>query len=180
MKDYPIPVLGICAYSGTGKTTLLTTLLPLLKAEGLRVGIVKHAHHNFEIDQPNKDSYRLRKAGADQMIIASRNLKAWVCERHDNQSEPDLEEVLRPFETEQLDLILVEGFKKIALPKIELHRSSLGLPLIFPNDHNVIAIACDTPVNTASRNLHLLDLNNPIQIKDFILNDYLNLPEQVV
>ncbi|MEJ2212944.1 MAG: molybdopterin-guanine dinucleotide biosynthesis protein B [Gammaproteobacteria bacterium] len=178
MNAFPIPVLGICAYSGTGKTTLLTHLLPLLKNEGLRIGMVKHAHHNFEIDKPNKDSFRLREAGADQVMIASRNLKAWICKRENNETEPDLEEVLRPFETANLDLILVEGFKKISLPKIELHRPSLGLPLIFPNDENVIAIACDSKLDINPGSIPLLDLNLPSEIKDFIVYDYLQVTRQ--
>ena len=82
MIDYPVPLLGFCAYSGTGKTTLLKHLLPILKLEGLRVGVVKHAHHSFDIDHPGKDSYELRQAGAVQMLVASRNRMAWVKESH--------------------------------------------------------------------------------------------------
>lgn len=172
MIDYPVPLLGFCAYSGTGKTTLLKHLLPILKLEGLRVGVVKHAHHSFDIDHPGKDSYELRQAGAVQMLVASRNRMAWVKESH---KEPTLEEALAALEPGELDLVLVEGFKQAAFPKIELYRPSLGNPLMYPLDSNIIAVATDTHL-TNSRTAPLqLNLNQPCEIAEFILENFLSL-----
>jgi len=180
MIKFPVPYLGICAYSGTGKTTLLTRLIPLLRKEGLRIGMVKHAHHQFNVDQPNKDSYRLREAGACQTLIASRKCKAWIEERADQANEPTLAEALAALQPESLDLVLIEGFKKEQFPKIELHRPGLGTPLIFPNDKNVIAIATDDQLPVATGALPLLDLNVPSQISDFILHDFLKNHRQKI
>ncbi len=170
MMDCDCPVLGFCAYSGTGKTTLLTKLLPLLKAEGLRIAVIKHAHHLFDIDQPGKDSYQLREAGADQMVIASRRRIAAITEFRTERSEPDLKEALACVDSRQLDLILVEGFKAEPFPKIELHRASLGKPLMYPHDPDIIAIASDIPVDAADPVLPQLDLNDPAAIARFVLN----------
>lgn len=170
MIDYPLPLLGFAAFSGTGKTTLLTRLLPLLKQQGIRVGVVKHAHHLFEIDYPQKDSYELRHAGADQMLVASRQRTVWVAELQDRQEEPTLQETLQALDPTTLDLVLVEGFKRADIPKIELHRPALGKPLLFPADPDIIALASDEPVAENGRNLPRLDLNQPGAIVDFILN----------
>ena len=169
MIHYPLPLLGFCAYSGTGKTTLLRQLLPLLKNQGLRVGVVKHAHHSFDIDQPGKDSYELRRAGADQMLVASRQRIALVMESRTPQTEPELEEALAVLQPDRLDLVLVEGFKHAAIPKIELHRPSLGKPLLYPQDKHIIAVASDAPLSTPTTSLTLLDLNQPNAIVQFIL-----------
>lgn len=143
IERFPVPLIGFAAYSGTGKTTLLLKLLPLLKAEGLRVGVVKHAHHSFDMDYPGKDSYRLRQAGADEMLVAGRCRFGLIRECREHQAEPTLAEALVLLDPTRLDLVLVEGFKRAAIPKIELHRSALGRPLLFPQDPNIIAIACD-------------------------------------
>ncbi len=127
-----LPLLGFAAYSGTGKTTLLEALLPKLTAAGLRIGLLKHAHHDFDVDKPGKDSYRLRKAGASQMLIASRNRHALMTETPDAEAEFDY--LLTRFDAEKLDVILVEGCKNIAFPKIELHARksvSLGFTLMM-------------------------------------------------
>lgn len=163
-----VPVLGIAAYSGTGKTTLLRKVLPLLRARGLRVGMVKHAHHSFDIDVPGKDSYELRKAGAVQMLVASRHRWALVTEMGD-VGEPALVQLLERLDQSDLDLILVEGFKAEAFPKIELHRPSLGHPLLYPLDRSIIALASDAPLEVA-RDVALLDLNRPERIAGFILH----------
>ena len=105
-----IPILGFAAWSGTGKTTLLRRLLPILAGRGIRVGMIKHAHHDFDVDTPGKDSYELRKAGAAQMLISSRRRWALMVERPVDR-EPPLDEVLLELDQELLDLILVEGFK---------------------------------------------------------------------
>jgi molybdopterin-guanine dinucleotide biosynthesis protein MobB len=167
--QFPRPLLGFAAYSGTGKTTLLLKLLPLLKDTGLRVGMVKHAHHDFEIDYPGKDSYELRAAGADEMLIAGRCRVAWVHECGDRPEEPTLADTLALLNPSRLDLVLVEGFKQAPFPKIELHRPALGLPLIFPRDSNVVAIACDAPPRQDPGALPLLDLNDPQRISAFVL-----------
>ncbi|EOY2075565.1 bifunctional molybdopterin-guanine dinucleotide biosynthesis adaptor protein MobB/molybdopterin molybdotransferase MoeA [Vibrio alginolyticus] len=136
-----IPILGFAAYSGTGKTTLLEALLPKLTEAGLRIGMLKHAHHNFDVDKPGKDSYRLRKAGASQMLIASRNRFALMTETP--EAEAEFEFLLTRFDEDMLDVVLVEGCKNIAFPKIELHREEVGKPWLYPNDENIIAIASD-------------------------------------
>ena len=168
VEDYPLPVMGFCAYSGTGKTTLLTQLIPLLKKSGIRLGVVKHAHHSFDIDHPGKDSHALRKAGADQMLIASRNRQAWVEERPESDQEPTLSEALAALDPDSLDLVLVEGFKREPYPKIELHRPSLGKPLLHPRDPTVMAIASDTPLLAHAPSLPQLDLNDPGMICEFV------------
>lgn len=156
------PVLGFVAYSGTGKTTLLEQLIPLLRREGVRLAVIKHAHHDFDIDQAGKDSYRLRKAGADQMLIASRRRWALMYETPD-QPEPVLHDCIGRLDHDNLDLVLVEGFKHESFAKIELHRPSLGKPAIFPEDDNVIAVATDQPQSLDTR-LPLLDINDPAAI----------------
>ncbi|OUD13199.1 molybdopterin-guanine dinucleotide biosynthesis protein B [Thioflexithrix psekupsensis] len=169
-----IPVFGIAAYSGTGKTTLLLKLLPLLKQQGLRIAVIKHAHHQFEIDQPGKDSYRLRhEGGADQVLVASRQRWVLMAETgHDD--EPRLNELLPHLKQQQLDFILVEGFKHESFPKLELYRPSLGHPLMFPSDESIIAIACDSALNRETT-LPVLDLNNAPAIAAFILKWYFEL-----
>lgn len=171
-NELRVSVLGIAAFSGTGKTTLLTKLLPILKSHGLRIGMIKHAHHSFEIDKPGKDSHELRKAGAEQMLIASRNRWALMVET-DPPAEPRLRPLLQHLGREALDIILVEGFKHERFPKIELYRPSLGHPLLFPEDDTVIAVATDAalPIKTP---LPVLDLNNPEQIARFILVHVMN------
>ena len=169
MIDYPLPLIGFSAYSGTGKTTLLKQLLPRLDARGLRVGMVKHAHHQFDIDRHGKDSYELREAGARQMLVASRRRAAWVCEFDEDRDEPTLEQVLGMLDPNSLDLVLVEGFKRDAFAKIELHRACLGHPLLFPHDENIIAIATDSPLPMHPPRLPVLDLNRVDEIAQFIL-----------
>ena len=158
------PVLGFAAYSGSGKTTLLTRLLPLLRERGLRIGMVKHAHHQFDIDHPGKDSYELRKAGAEQMLIASSRRWA-LMQENPSPLEPDLAELLRRLDRSRLDLILVEGFKDVAFPKIEIFRPSKGHSPLFQQDSAIIAVASDAPLS-ASR--PVLNLNDPAEVADFI------------
>jgi molybdopterin-guanine dinucleotide biosynthesis protein B len=163
-----IPILSFVAYSGTGKTTLLLKIIPLLKAKGLRIGMIKHTHHKkFEIDYPGKDSYRLRHAGAEQMLVASRSLWALMVDFDAEFEEPPLEQLLPHLDQSKLDLILIEGFKHEPFPKIEVHRPSLGHPLFFPNDDTVIAIASDEP-QAILTDLPVLDMNKAEQIVTFI------------
>ncbi|MGZ4998594.1 MAG: molybdopterin-guanine dinucleotide biosynthesis protein B [Methylobacter sp.] len=168
MQNARIPVLGFVAASGTGKTTLLTELIPLLKQNGLRIGLIKHSHHDFEIDQPGKDSFRLRKAGASPVILVSRYRRAIITEFTPEQ-EPRLDDQLKQLDQSELDLILVEGFRTEQFPKIELHRSSLEKPLLYPNDPDIIAIATDAALDTPDY-LTQLELNQPEMIAAFIRN----------
>ncbi|MDH5610875.1 MAG: molybdopterin-guanine dinucleotide biosynthesis protein MobB [Gammaproteobacteria bacterium] len=161
------PVLGFAAYSGTGKTTLIISLLPILQDKGLNVAMIKHAHHDFDIDMPGKDSYKLRKAGASQVLIASNYRRALITETPEGE-EPKLENLISDLDLEQVDLVLVEGFRHLPFPKIELHRPSTEKELIYIDDGNVIAIASDEHISTG--NLPLLNLNNPQEIADFIQN----------
>ncbi|KJG36311.1 molybdopterin-guanine dinucleotide biosynthesis protein MobB [Photobacterium angustum] len=160
-----LPLLGFAAFSGTGKTTLLEAMLPKLVERGLRVAVVKHAHHNFDIDQEGKDSYRLRKAGASQMLISSRYRSALVTETPEEEAK--LPYLLSQLDQTQLDLILVEGFKKLDFPKIELHRKEVGKPWLHPEDSNIIAIAANIPAESA---LPQMDINNLDQITDFVID----------
>ncbi len=166
-----IPVVGFAAFSGTGKTTLLEQLIPILSRSGVRIGTIKHAHHQFDIDTPGKDSYRLRKAGAIQTLIASSQRWALMAE-NPVTDPPELADLVPQLDRKHLDLILVEGFKQAHIPKIELHRASLGHPLLAPGDPDIVAIASDTPL-TAETDLPLLDLNRPEEIANFILVQWL-------
>lgn len=169
LSNASVPLLGFAAFSGTGKTTLLTQIIPKLKRKGLVVGLIKHSHHAFEIDYPGKDSYLLRQAGASPVMLSSSHRRAIIAE-HSSPFEPVLNEELRYFDQTGLDLILVEGFKRESFPKIELHRPSYGRPLLFPDDENIIAIATDLPIYSSIRQLNL---NDPDEITQFIWKDFL-------
>ena len=129
MQHAYVPLLGFAAFSGTGKTTLLTQIIPILKHHGLSIGLIKHSHHNFQIDQPGKDSFRLREAGASPVMLVSTHRRAIITEIMPEQ-EPRLDDQLKLFDQSELDLILVEGFKTEPFPKIEVHRPSLNNPLL--------------------------------------------------
>ena len=146
---------------------MLTQLIPIFKARGLRVGLIKHSHHNIQIDQPGKDSFRLREAGASPVMLVSSHRRAIITE-FDAIKEPDLDAELLAFDQTGLDLILVEGFKAAHFPKIELHRPSLGKPLLYPNDPNIFAVASDETLDLPPH-LTALDINQPNQISEFII-----------
>jgi len=165
-----IPMLGFVAYSGTGKTTLLKKVIPLLKAKGIRIGMIKHAHHDFDIDIPGKDSYELRKAGAEQMLIASSKRWALMVETP-GQDEAQLADLINRLDTSHLDLILIEGFKHVEYPKIQCHRPSLGHELICKDDPSIIAIATDEPLGPKV-NIPQFDLNHPEEIAKFIIDKF--------
>ena len=171
MNRINIPLLGFSAASGTGKTTLLTQLIPLLNAKNLRIGVIKHSHHDFEIDHEGKDSFRLRHAGATPMLLVSKHRRV-IIEEFSNQTEPTLEDQIAFFNSTETDLILVEGFRNAPVPKIELHRAELNKPLLYLNDSHIIAIATDVELNT---NLPQLNLNQPAEIADFIFYTFLKL-----
>ncbi len=132
MIEFSVPLIGFATYSGTGKTTLLCNIIPLLKQKGIRVGIIKHTHHGFGIDHPQKDSCKLRESGAKKIVVSSKTRTAIIIEHPDNEKEPELEDALKNIRTKDLDLILVEGFKQAQIPKIELHRKNLGETLYSP------------------------------------------------
>lgn len=167
MRSFRIPVIGFVAPSGSGKTTLLRKLIPVLVKRGLRVGYLKHAHHTFDLDVPGKDSFEIREAGARQTLLASTERWALQSEQWDKREEPSLTQMLESFDADRLDLILVEGFKHSAYPKIEIHRTVTGKPLLYPEDPDVIAVITD-------RNLpgedHPLELppEDPGAIADFV------------
>ncbi|SFU31323.1 molybdopterin-guanine dinucleotide biosynthesis protein B [Halomonas korlensis] len=156
--DEHLPLLGIAAWSGTGKTTLLEQLLPRLRERGLRVAVIKHAHHGFDIDQPGKDSYRLREAGAAPMVVASRTRVALMMDTP-GFDEANLVELIAMVRQQSPDLVLVEGFKAWPLPKLELHRASLGKPLRAGEDRWIKAVASDQPLALPD-GVESLDLNN--------------------
>jgi molybdopterin-guanine dinucleotide biosynthesis protein B len=133
-------VFGLAGWSGSGKTTLLTALIPELVSRGITVSTLKHAHHAFDVDQPGKDSWRHRQAGAREVMISSQNRWALMHELR-GAPEPTFEELVRRMSP--VDLLLVEGFKHHPHPKIEVYRPSLGKPLLHPEDPSVVAIASD-------------------------------------
>jgi molybdopterin-guanine dinucleotide biosynthesis protein MobB len=163
---YPKPVLGFAAFSGTGKTTLLEKLIPQLAKQGIRIAMIKHAHHDFDIDTPGKDSYRLRKAGAQQMLIASSRRMALMTE-NGTPREPRLDELVRRLDLDNIDLVLVEGFKHVSFPRIELHRKELGKTLMYPDDPGIIAVASDHLADCGE--LPALDINDSAAIAAFIV-----------
>lgn len=167
LSTYP-PVLGFAAISGTGKTTLLVQVIPLLKQQGLRLGMVKHAHHSFDIDQPDKDSYELRHAGAQSMLVGSRRRWALMVETPEAE-EPTLATLLEHLPTAQLDLILVEGFKHERFPKIELHRQRASRNWLYPDDPSIIAVATDSWESMPNSDIIALDINQHDAIAEFIL-----------
>lgn len=165
--DSPTPLIGFAAWSGTGKTTLLKQLIPLLRARGVRLAAIKHTHHDVDFDQPGKDSYTLRHAGADQMLVASARRSMLITENRSRQQEPNLQQLILQLNHETIDLILVEGFKHEVMPRIELHRSAINKPLLYPDDPNIIAIAAANS-ETMTPTIPRLDLNNPDEIADTI------------
>lgn len=166
--SFPLPVLGFVAWSGTGKTTLLTRLIPALRGRGLRVAAVKSTHHDIEPDTPGKDSYLLRQAGAVQTVIASRRRIAVITEIDgENEEPPPLAELVAGLDPGRVDLVVVEGMKHERFPKIELHRPEVGKPLIHPGDTDFIAVATDSPEAIGS-GLPLLALDDIDGIADFV------------
>lgn len=161
------PAIGFVAPSGSGKTTLLRKLMPCLRERGLKVGYLKHAHHTFDLDSPGKDSYELREAGADQTLLASTERWALQVENRLRGSDPDLASMLARFEGGDLDLILVEGFKHAAFPKIEIHRSVVGEAFLYPDDPHIIAVATDSHLS-GDQSPTRLPIDEPEAIADFI------------
>jgi molybdopterin-guanine dinucleotide biosynthesis adapter protein len=132
--------IGFAGWSGAGKTTLIVKLIPELNRRGLRVSTIKHAHHNFDFDQPGKDSYEHRRAGAEEVLVGSANRVALMRELR-GAPEPSLGELFRLLKT--VDLVLVEGFKRDRLPKIEVFRAANAKPPLYPEDKNIVALISD-------------------------------------
>lgn len=162
-------VLGLAGWSGSGKTTLVCKLIPVLVQRGLRVSTMKHAHHSFDVDKPGKDSYEHRAAGATEVMISSANRWALM---HENRSLPEADvETLKTHMTE-VDLLIIEGFKRERHEKIEVHRPSLGHPLLAASDPHIVAIASDAPVPEAGSlngGLPVIDLNDVDALADFVI-----------
>jgi molybdopterin-guanine dinucleotide biosynthesis protein B len=136
-------VIGLAGWSGAGKTTLLVKAIPRLVARGLRVSTLKHAHHSFDVDQPGKDSFEHRAAGATEVLVGAASRWALVHELR-NEDEPNLQALLRHLSP--VDLVVIEGYKRAPHPKIEVHRAAVGKPLLHPDDPNIMAIAADGPL----------------------------------
>lgn len=156
-------VLGIAGFSGSGKTTLIEKLVPRLVGQGLRVALVKHAHHDFDVDQPGKDSWRHRQAGCAEVLVSSTRRWALMHELR-GDPEPTLDQLLAHLSP--CDLILVEGFKRDPIPRIEVHRKGGDRPLLFPDDPRVIAVATDETLDTP---LPQFALDDAAGLTDFIV-----------
>ena len=157
-------IFGLAGWSGSGKTTLLAALIPELAARGLSVSTIKHAHHDFDIDRPGKDSWRHRQAGAREVMVASARRWALMHELR-GDAEPSLDELVTRLGP--VDVVIVEGFKRHPHPKLEVHRPSLGKPLLYPDDPHIVAIASDEPFAAP---LPLLSLADPAAIAGFMLD----------
>jgi len=162
-------VFGIAGYSGSGKTTLIEKLIPQLTARGLKVSVIKHAHHGFDIDRPGKDSYRQREAGASEVLLACNARWALMHEIRD-AAEPTLQQLLARLSP--CDLVLIEGFKQEPVPKLEVFRAANGKPPLFPERADIVAIASDDDVDSA---LPQLPIDDAAAIARFVLN-YLEIP----
>jgi len=156
-------IFGFAGYSGSGKTTLIEKLIPLFVQRGLRVSLIKHAHHTFDVDQPGKDSFRHRHAGCTEVLVTSSRRWALMHELR-SAPEPTLKEQMERLSP--CDLLLVEGFKHEPISKLEVYRAEVGESMIHPHDSNIVAIASDAKVDSQ---LPQLDLNAPEAIAAFVL-----------
>ena len=157
-------IFGLAGWSGSGKTTLIVKLMPELVGRGFEVSTMKHAHHNFDIDEPGKDSYEHRVAGAKEVMISAANRWALMHELR-GEEKPSVEELIGRMTP--VDLLLVEGFKSHSHPKIEVHRPSVGKPLLQKDDKEIVAVASDEEI--AGLPVPLLDINDSGTIADFIV-----------
>lgn len=160
-----VPLIGLAGFSGSGKTTVLTTLIPELTRRNIRVGVIKHAHHEFDIDYPGKDSYKIRKAGAQQTVVGSQHRRALIVETMGGP-EPVLSDFLGALNTKILDVILVEGFRHLDFPKIEISRE-LGSSLLAESDDFIIALISDR-TDITHIGLQRFELSDVISQADFV------------
>ena len=161
-------VVGFAGFSGAGKTTLVESLIPLLRLQGQRVSVIKHAHHSFDIDHPGKDSWRHRQAGASEVLLASSQRLALLRE-YEQAAEPEMEQLIAQLDA-RVDWVLVEGFKDSDLPKVEVWRTQTGKPVRYPEDAQVVAIATDSPAALpVPPRCPVLDLNQPAAIAGWLL-----------
>ena len=160
----PMRIIGLAGWSGSGKTTLIKKLIPRLIARGIRVSTLKHAHHGFDLDQPGKDSFFHRAAGATEVIISSS--KRWAI-LHELRDEPEWDLRALVAKMSPVDLVLVEGFKRDEFPKLEIHRTANGKPLIHPDDPHIIAIASD--VALPDLKIPVVNLDDIEAIADLLL-----------
>ena len=151
---FPMKIICIAGFSGSGKTTLIEKLIPRFVGGGLRVSLIKHAHHTFDVDQPGKDSYRHRHAGCMEVLVSSSKRWALMHELR-GVTEPSLHDQLKHLSP--CDLVIVEGYKGEAIPKVEVHRRGTHAPLLHPEDANVVAVATDEPLDTQLPQLALDD-----------------------
>lgn len=165
-------IIGLAGWSGSGKTTLLTKVLPRIIARGKRVSTVKHAHHAFDVDRPGKDSFEHRSAGATEVLVVSGNRWALMHELR-GQPEPDLHQLLGKLS--EVDLVLIEGFKRQKFPKLEIHRVENGKPLLHPEDDWIVAVASDSPLPQAT--VPVVDLNDIEKITDLLIVEAMPLNE---
>jgi molybdopterin-guanine dinucleotide biosynthesis protein B len=140
-----VRLFGFAGYSGSGKTTLIENVIPVLIGRGLRVSLIKHAHHAFDVDQPGKDSYRHRQAGATEVMLTS--ARRWIL-MHENVDQPEAELPEQLHRLSPCDLVLVEGFKNQPMPKLEIHRKAHGAPFLFDGDPHIVGIATDERIET--------------------------------
>jgi molybdopterin-guanine dinucleotide biosynthesis protein B len=157
-------IIGLAGWSGSGKTTLIKKLIPRLIARGIAVSTLKHAHHGFDLDQPGKDSFFHRTAGATEVIISS--AKRWAI-LHELREQPEWDLAALVGKMSPVDLVLVEGFKRDAFPKLEIHRIANGKPLIHPEDPHIVAVASDSALPAAQ--VPVVDLNDIEAIADLLL-----------
>jgi len=156
-------IFGFAGWSGSGKTTLIEKLIPLFVTHGLKVSLIKHAHHSFDVDQAGKDSYRHRHAGCSEVLVTSS--KRWVL-MHELRGAPEPDFAQLIMRVSPCDLLLVEGFKREKLPKLEVYRAAVGESLLHSQDPSIVGIACDQRLDTK---LPQLDLNDALTIATFIL-----------
>jgi molybdopterin-guanine dinucleotide biosynthesis protein B len=163
-----LKIFGLAGWSGSGKTTLIEKLVPVLRAERIAVSLVKHAHHDFDVDHPGKDSWRHRRAGCREVLVSSPVRWALV---HELDDEPELTLRGALLKLGPCDLVLVEGYKRAPIPKLEIYRAALGKPLLYPNDPHVAAIATDTPGAIGTPSIPVLDLDNVTAIAEFVIRN---------
>ena len=158
---------GFAGWSGSGKTTVIERIIPLLRERGLRVSLVKHAHHEFDIDQPGKDTWRHRQAGCSEVLISS--TARWAL-MHELRGEPELSLEQALLQLSPCDLVLIEGYKRAPIPKLEIYRPVVGKPLLYPDDPRIKGLATDAPDGLPGLPIPVLDLSNAGAIAQFVIS----------